>query len=280
MPDKKERDCWWAFLSGQPELDWNLPKRPKSVKRSHNCRRDYSPESDSADDLDPPQETWHINEEGEVQLALSNDPIETLPTPSTTPAPSEPPGEADDQLYKQSSSDQPKPLRFKPREPTPSLVAHVDHVSQKLSHERIYTHSKWSKIFKRTSLHLLMYFTHWINVHLAQPDVLSSRMTESHARWIFVLLSRVEDHILADDTSLLRNLARASIALLKQSIRKRNLGDKAEGTLKVGGEDMVERKDHHMSERSCWIIITTIASVWGQRDLWMDVDAMLAGLTE
>jgi hypothetical protein len=139
MPDKKERDCWWAFLSGQPELDWNIPKRPKPVQRSHNYRRDYSPESDSADDLDPPQETWHINE-GEVQLALSNDPIEALPTPSTTPAPSEPPGAADDQLYKQSSSDQPRPLIFKPREPTPSLIAHMDHVSQKLSHERISTH--------------------------------------------------------------------------------------------------------------------------------------------
>jgi len=125
-----------------------------------------------------------------------------------------------------------------------------------------------------------MYFTHWINVHLAQPDVFSSRMTESHARWIFVLLSRVEDHILADDMNLLRNLARASIALLKQSIWRRDLGDKAEEALKVGGEDVVERKDHYMSERSCWIIITTIASVWGQRDLWMDVDTMLAGLTE
>jgi Survival motor neuron (SMN) interacting protein 1 (SIP1) len=125
-----------------------------------------------------------------------------------------------------------------------------------------------------------MYFAHWINVHLAQPDVLSSRMTDSHAQWIFVLLSRIEDHILADDMSLLRNLARASIALLKQSIRKRNLGDKAEETSTVGGEDVVESKDHYMSERSCWIIITTIASVWGQRDLWMDVDAMLAGFTE
>jgi len=131
MPDKKERDCWWAFLSGQPESDWNLPKRPKSVKKSHNYRRDYSPESDSADDLDPPQETWHINEEGEVQLVPNNDSVEALPTPSSTPAPSEPPGEADDQLYKQPSSGQPRPLIFKSREPTPSLFAHMDCVSQK-----------------------------------------------------------------------------------------------------------------------------------------------------
>jgi hypothetical protein len=122
-----------------------------------------------------------------------------------------------------------------------------------------------------------MYFTHWINVHLAQPDLLSSRVTETHAHWIFVLLSRVEDYMSADDMSLLRNLARASLALLKELMRRRNLGDKFEEISKIGREE--ERDDFYMSERSCWIIITAVAGVWGQRDLWMDVDSMLANLT-
>jgi len=123
-----------------------------------------------------------------------------------------------------------------------------------------------------------MYFTHWINVHLTQPDLLSSRVTETHARWIFVLLSRVEDYISADDMSLLRNLARACLAFLKELIRARSLGDKSEEALKVGRGE-VEREDCYMSERSCWIIITAVAGVWGQQDLWMDVDSMLTGLT-
>jgi len=32
MPDKKERDLWWAFLSGKPEREWNPPKKPKVHK--------------------------------------------------------------------------------------------------------------------------------------------------------------------------------------------------------------------------------------------------------
>ena len=32
MPDKKERDLWWAFLSGRPEREWNPPKKSKNYK--------------------------------------------------------------------------------------------------------------------------------------------------------------------------------------------------------------------------------------------------------
>jgi hypothetical protein len=32
MPDKKDRDLWWAFLSGKPEIEWNPPKKPKVHK--------------------------------------------------------------------------------------------------------------------------------------------------------------------------------------------------------------------------------------------------------
>jgi hypothetical protein len=119
-----------------------------------------------------------------------------------------------------------------------------------------------------------MYFTHWINLHLAQPDQLSLRINETHARWIFALLSRVDDYISADDTSLLRNLARASLALLRESTLRRH---NAKETL-IGGSQATEQDDHCMSERSCWIIITAVAGVWGQRDLWIDADSMLAGL--
>ena len=131
---------------------------------------------------------------------------------------------------------------------------------------------------QRTSLHLLMYFTHWINIHLAQPDMMSSRITEVHARWIFALLSRVEDYISADDMSLLRNLARASLSLLKKLMQQRNPGHNGEQISEISPKVM-ERDDFYVNERSCWIIITAVASVWGQRDLWTDVDSMLAGLT-
>jgi hypothetical protein len=115
------------------------------------------------------------------------------------------------------------------------------------------------------SVHLLMYFAHWINLHLDQPYPPSSYLTETHARWIFVLLSRVEDYITADDMSLLRSVARSCLSLLKRLLQK---GTPAQGNL----------AESQMGERSCWMIISLIASIWGQQDLWVEAKDMLAGL--
>jgi hypothetical protein len=121
------------------------------------------------------------------------------------------------------------------------------------------------------SLHLLMYFTHWINQQLSYPS--SSQLTETHARWIFVLLSRIEDHIAADDMSLLRNLARACLGLIKVAISQRSMSVELEEQPNVGHSN--EKCNEVMAERSCWIIISAVVGVWGQRDLWMDAEAML-----
>lgn len=119
-----------------------------------------------------------------------------------------------------------------------------------------------------------MYFTHWINVHLEHPTP-SSGIIESHARWIFVLLSRVEDQISADDMSLLRNLARACLSLLRVLIQERSTPPVSEESVKLGLE---ENSGGFISERSCWIILATIVGVWAQRDLWMDAEDMLKTL--
>jgi len=220
-----------------------------------------SPEAEAEDDEGqetPPesQETWHINDDGEVELAL-NDPTESLPTPSGTPAPSSTKEPERSSHIQSTVEHQNTPPTFKQREPTPTLAAYLDH---------------------RTSLHLLMYFSHWINTQLEQPENPPFRMTETHARWIFVLLSRIEDFISADDMSLLRNLARSCLAFLKELMRTQTTHADSETPQVTGGEDTGVHKTY-MSERSCWFIITAVAGVWGQRDLWMDAEAMLAGLS-
>ncbi|KII94944.1 hypothetical protein PLICRDRAFT_96767 [Plicaturopsis crispa FD-325 SS-3] len=258
MPDKKERDLWWAFLAGRPASDWNPPKKNTLNAYARKRRRfgygmrsfseDPEPEPEQEDDPQDSQarETWHINDEGEVELALREDPAESLPTPSGTPAPQEQSADAEHTV---TVSDE--PCALKPREPTPTLLQHID---------------------QRMSLHLLMYFTHWINLHLRQPDPPSSCLTETHARWIFVLLSRIEEHITADDMSLLRDLARACLALLKEHRQRQS---------KAADETAVTSPDaavSDMSERSCWIIISAVVEVWGQRDLWMDAESSLTGI--
>lgn len=107
-----------------------------------------------------------------------------------------------------------------------------------------------------------MYFTHWIQLHLKAPELDNHLPTESHARWIFALLSRIDEHISADDMSLLRNLARACLGLLKVIKRRQK---------SVDGE----RNSAGMGETSCWLIVTTVADIWKQRDLWMDAETML-----
>jgi hypothetical protein len=124
------------------------------------------------------------------------------------------------------------------------------------------------------SLHLLMYLTHWINLNVQQAD--RAQMTETHARWMFALLTRIDDFISADDMNLLRNLARACLSLLKQHIRRRVM---------IGGVNEVRRlvfgeeTPGYMGERSCWMIISIIVGVWAQRDLWMDAEGTLSDIS-
>ena len=114
------------------------------------------------------------------------------------------------------------------------------------------------------ALHLLMYFAHWLNLFVDSPGTSPLIPTACHARWIFSLLARVDDYVSADDMSHLRDLARACIALIR--IRLSPEAPLIRERLATG--DM-------MSNTSCWIIITTIAQVWAQRDLWMDAEEML-----
>lgn len=119
MPDKRARNCWWIFISGGSESEWNPPKQPKSeasVRRNHRYGRQYS-SGPAGDEI--PQETWHINNEGEIALAMQDDAEESLPTPSGTP----PPPSASDGIAASTSQAQ------TPREPTPSVVSQLDHVS-------------------------------------------------------------------------------------------------------------------------------------------------------
>ena len=119
-----------------------------------------------------------------------------------------------------------------------------------------------------------MYFTHWINVHLQNPSDPLTTILVSHARWIFALLTKIEDQLSADEMNLLRNLARACLGLI-QSYRSERAKNKAapEG---VSSPAPVENTTH-ITDASCWMIFAAIAGHWGQRDLWADAETTLAG---
>ncbi|KAL0949329.1 hypothetical protein HGRIS_009403 [Hohenbuehelia grisea] len=272
MPQKKERDLWWAFLLGKPESEWDPPKRPKNKtlnKLLHgggarnmsmmvDTSREAQPslrmeeadgqQADDADDVASIASSSNDKPDRETENANALEPSNaSAPTPFVdTGEPVKCPPSA-------YASLPPTPT---PREPTPSLLRRID---------------------ERYALHLLMYFTHWINLYLQDPIKFPQPPTGSHARWIFSLLGRVEDQISADDQNLLRNLVRACLGLLK-TILSTPPAVLAMDTAPTEAVGQVQTGSAPMRERDCWIVIATIVEVWAQRDLWEDADEMLSGL--
>lgn len=128
----KERDAWWAYLTGRPESEWNPAKKSKRMKSSRDARYDsygagmrafrseYEVQYDS-----PAAELSYTAEEGEIL-----DPTTSLPTPFGTPVPPENAHTKDQNGTSNdassSTNDTAKPVQ---PEPTPSLLRHLDHVS-------------------------------------------------------------------------------------------------------------------------------------------------------
>lgn len=135
MPEKKERDLWWAYLAGRPESEWNPPKPPKQNTRKPYKHRGMRGFADDPGTSGSHQEPWQCDE-GEVEHALRVDPKESLPTPTCSPEPPEvSTSTTEDQTMGSSSAAMDiSPLRppvlklVKPREPIPSLLKHIDQV--------------------------------------------------------------------------------------------------------------------------------------------------------
>ncbi|THH16443.1 hypothetical protein EW146_g4209 [Bondarzewia mesenterica] len=244
MPDKKERDAWWEFLAGSPSSVWDPPHvtkqaKPKgggqagpvSVQGASRPRRMLAYENN--------MDEWVVGTTEKDQLTNMHDAemrVSDTDSREGVLASGSFQGAVTGDAAKVNGSDsvqtpqEPSPTLV-PREPTPNLLQYIDH---------------------RMSLHLLMYFTHWFNLHLESLDPSSTAPVhvplESHARWIFVLLGRVDDFCSGDEISGLRALAR---------------GKKAAGRSEMG-------------EVSCWMVICAVAGVWGQRDLWSEAEEMLS----
>lgn len=115
-----------------------------------------------------------------------------------------------------------------------------------------------------------MYFAHWINLSLEKPFSRECAITETHGRWMFALLSRVDDYLTADEMSTLRSLARGCMDLIKHRLQQRADGAAPDVEADVG--------DVTIAETSCWLVIAAVIGLWGQRDLWQDAESMLANV--
>lgn len=85
---------------------------------------------------------------------------------------------------------------------------------------------------------------------------LQSAIHPLHTRWLFALLAHLDRRLSGEEIAELRALARTCITMLRnfRSMRARSMD-------LTGNHDIQQ-------EAGAWMIITIIAGVWGQRDLW------------
>ncbi|WFD44172.1 hypothetical protein MPSI1_002838 [Malassezia psittaci] len=85
-----------------------------------------------------------------------------------------------------------------------------------------------------------------------------------HSQWLFALLARLDRRLSGDEVAYLRTLARTCISLVVQfrSDRARNATIPEESSL--------------VHESGAWIVISIVAGVWGQQDLWTEAEQRLS----
>ena len=138
MPDKKERDLWWAFLAGRPESEWNPPKKPKQPKLSrwqqHHQKKAVREFGDEMRDMSLPYDAGDSALNGLQEFEI---PIPTVAHTGTSADVGTP--HNDSAIVHNISTIENTPelkdastetgISYSPREPTPALLHNIDHVS-------------------------------------------------------------------------------------------------------------------------------------------------------
>lgn len=98
IPEMRNRAGWRAFIDGAPELEWNLPKKPKAEKEKAKYGKGMR---------------GFVGEEDRRGGFEGAEAEGSLPTPHGTPSPSDQPQEAGSRTQ---------------REPTPTMLRLIDEV--------------------------------------------------------------------------------------------------------------------------------------------------------
>lgn len=218
------------------------------------------------DSLLMPSSEWRcafIRQFKNAREALSNPPLEPvkltkddLPKLTNTnawyawihgrPPPASSAEEAEKQLAKN--------YEWRTREPSPGLLL-------RLNTEQI--------------LALLEAFPYWIAHRVVIPDSQTKPGERSegevlqplHSRWLFALLLKLDGRLVSEEISTLRTLARACVAAITLSRIRRKAVQSRSNKQESQGSD---KERTRLDEAGGWMVVTIVAGVWGQSDLWDD----------
>lgn len=131
MPEKDERDLWWAYLAGKPETDWNLSKKAKrlnqTLKRTQEAHgmRAWGDESSQNVSYGGTSDSWYATGEDQGNISTT-DPTDSLSDLSTQFAVAEDNSSTkfSEIFVKPSSS-----TFYVPREPSPVVIRGINEVS-------------------------------------------------------------------------------------------------------------------------------------------------------
>lgn len=151
MPDKKDRDAWWSFLSGAPSSVWDPPRKPKVNK--YNRRNQpwnnglngygvsfseysipYDEAKEAGDDAKAePKEEGEVGEPVQMRIGVVVDGMITGGDVAVASAKPPPPiplqQDVLQKLAASAGSTTPDgPSTWVPREPIPTILQKVDHV--------------------------------------------------------------------------------------------------------------------------------------------------------
>ncbi|WFD32500.1 hypothetical protein MSPP1_003548 [Malassezia sp. CBS 17886] len=117
------------------------------------------------------------------------------------------------------------------------------------------------------TLKLLQMLRKWIQ----QPHFTASSRTAlhpAHAQWIFFLLARLDRRLTGEQIAVLRSLARtcAMCIIRLRGARARALAPDA---VAMGADTLKQ-------ESGAWVVVTIVAGVWGQTDLWEETRRQVA----
>lgn len=92
--------------------------------------------------------------------------------------------------------------------------------------------------------------------------------TPHEGSWILSLLSSLTFLLSSSDISILRSLCRTLLSLSALS-EETSVGEEDRGA-KIGRTGGERRRDENEAEgrATCWMIVTVVSDVWGQKDLW------------
>ena len=136
MPEKKERDHWWAFLNGAPESEWNPVKKSKTKRTTMTYRKpnSASPAYDPTNDVsqyeviyesESVQEAVVMDEYGEITEEIT---VSYHDTSRLEPLPASYSEDGPIILSGDDTSGRLNQLG-RPKQPTPTLLSLMDSVS-------------------------------------------------------------------------------------------------------------------------------------------------------